>query len=236
MNHAVGADQADQDQHHADHLAGHRGNRHTRHIHVKDNDQQQIQQDVHQTGDHQIIQRTLRVPHRPQDGRAEVIQHIGRHPQEKNPDIQRRPVDHIRRGIHQLKQRPGQQKAQGADAYAHEQRQRNRRMFRPAHGRHIPGAVMPRHRDARPDAEPHEHIYQQVDQGTRGGNRRQRLMARVVPHHDHIRRVIEQLENAGQNQRAGKRQNFRQQRPAEHIDLFPAPFPSQPWKHPFSSV
>ena len=46
-------------------------------------------------------------------------------------------------------------------------------------------------------------------------------MPGVVPHHDHVRRVVEQLQNPRQDQRPGKPQNLRQQRPAGHIHFMP---------------
>ena len=74
-------------------------------------------------------------------------------------------------------------------------------MLRFAHRPHVPGTVIPGNRHARPDAQAHEHIHQQVNQGAGGRNSRQRLMAGIIAHHDHVRRVVQKLKNSRKDQR-----------------------------------
>ena len=50
-------------------------------------------------------------------------------------------------------------------------------------------------------------------------NCRHRLVPGKLAHHYDVRRIKEQLQNSGQHQRHGKKQNFPQQRPITHIDL-----------------
>ena len=194
LDRAAGTEKAQQHQRHADHLAGHRRDGHARNVHVEHDHQQQVQEHVHQPRDHQIA-------HRAHSRRAEIVQHVGRHAQEIDPDVQRRAVNHVRRRIHQLQKRPGHQKTEDPHADAHEQRQRHGGMLRPAHGFYIPGAVIPRNHHAGADAQAHEYVHQQIDQRACGGDRSQRFVACVVAHYDDVRRVIQQLQNPRKDQR-----------------------------------
>ena len=75
-------------------------------------------------------------------------------------------------------------------------------MFRLPQRLYIPGTVIPGNRNARADAQAHKHIHQQVDQRAGGGNRGQRLMAGIIAHHNHIRRVVQKLQDTRQDQRS----------------------------------
>ena len=198
--------------------------------------QQQVQQDVDQAGNHQINHGAFCIPDRPHDRRAEIVQHIGRHSQEIDPHIQRRSVDHVRRRIHQAQQVPGSQESERAYADAHKQRQSHGRMLCLPHSCNVPGAVIPGDHHARPDTQAHENIHQQIDQRTCGGYRRQRFMAGIVSHHNHVRRVIQQLQDPCQDQRTRKRKNPRKQRAFRHIDFVTAALPPVQMKHNLISI
>ena len=165
LDHPARPQQADHHQRHADHLAGHRRDRDTRHVHPEHNHQQQVQQHVDQPGDHQVDHRALCIPDCPQGRRAEVIQHVGRHADKIDFHIERRPVDHIVRGTHQFQQRPGHEEPEQSHGDSHEQRHGDSRMFRLPH--------------------------QQVDQRAGGGYCRQGRMAfRVVADNNHVGSII----------------------------------------------
>ena len=98
---AVGAEEADDHQHHADDLAHHRGNGHARHAHVEYDHQKQVQKHIHDAGDRQVIQGTAGVAHGAEDGGTEVVEHIGGHTHEVDLHIQGSGVDHVIRAAHE---------------------------------------------------------------------------------------------------------------------------------------
>ena len=104
-------------------------------------------------------------------------------------------------------------------------------MLRLPHGYDIPGAVMAGHRYAGADAQAHEHVHQQVDQRAGGRNRGQRLMAGIVAHHDHVRRVIQKLQDPRQDQRPRKSKDLREQRAFRHVDLMTSALSRSEPKH-----
>ena len=96
-------------------------------------------------------------------------------------------------------------------------------MLRLSQRLHVPGTVIPGNRHARADAQAHKNIHKQVDQRAGGGNRGQRFMAGIVAHHNHIRRVIQKLQDTRQDQRSRKGKDPGKQRAFRHVDFTTAP-------------
>ena len=108
---AVGAlhlGQAPEHQPRGDTLGDHRGDGHTLYPHVEHDDEHQVQYHVDDPGQQQKVQGPLGVPHSPENGRAEIVEHHHRHAHKVDAHIQHRLVQHVRRGAHQLQHRPGQ--------------------------------------------------------------------------------------------------------------------------------
>lgn len=61
---------------------------HARHIHLHDDDEEQIQDDIDDAGEEEIEQRPLGVAHGPQQRCAEVIEHGGGHTGKVDAQIQ----------------------------------------------------------------------------------------------------------------------------------------------------
>ena len=104
---------------------------------------------------------------------------------------------------------------------AAEQRQQHGGMHRLPQGILIAGPDEPGRQDVGAHRQPHEQIHQQIDERRVGAHRRQRVVPGEFAHHHNVRRVEQQLQNAGAHQRQGKSQYFRQQLAAAHVDLVP---------------
>ena len=76
---------------------------------MADDDKEQIQHDVDHTRQGEEVQGAAGVALRPQQGGTEVIDHGGGHPQEVDPQIQRRQVQYIVRSLHPDQNGPGPQ-------------------------------------------------------------------------------------------------------------------------------
>ena len=119
--HLVGpfaAHEAQQHQHRGDGLGNHRGDGHALYPHAQDDDEEQVQHHVDDAGEEQEVQGPLGVPHRPEDGRAEVIQHHHGHAAEVDAHVQHRLVDDVLGGAHHLQQGPGQGDAHEDEEHA----------------------------------------------------------------------------------------------------------------------
>ena len=122
--------QTSDDQNTGDHLRSHGTDSHAGHAQRNNDDKRQIQHHVRHPGNRQKHQRTLGIPHRPQNCGAIVVEHKERHSHEINPHIQHRLIDHIRRGIHHFQRQPGRSHSHESHDHAAHQRQRYGRMYR----------------------------------------------------------------------------------------------------------
>ena len=119
--HAFLADQAAQDQKGGNALGDHGGDGHAGDAHMENDDEDQVQDDVHHAGGEQEVQGAFGVAHRPQDGRAEVVEHGGGHTDEIDPHVQRRLIQHVVRRAHEGQKRLCQKDAdENQDHAAHQ--------------------------------------------------------------------------------------------------------------------
>ena len=194
-----------------------RRQRDARYAHLEPDDEHQIQPGVDDARNRQEIQRALGVADRAEHRRAEVIEHLHRHADKDDADIQLGKVDHVLRRTHDFKQRARGRKAddrQHRAAYEGEQH-RSVNRFTDALRVLRAGEARDQHVDAdgKADKQADNHVVQRADRA----DRRQRLVARKAADHDGIRRVEEELQNAGQHDRQRKKQHLGQKGAFRHI-------------------
>ena len=209
--------QAQQNQNRRNGLGNDGRQRDARNAHVEYDDKEQVQKDVDDAGQGQKVKRALGVADRPEDGRAKVVKHEGRHPHKVDAHIQHRLVDDIVRGAHQLQQRARQSNTDKDQKDAADQGGQNRGMYRAMYAVIVPRAVVARNHNVRADRDADKQVDNQVDQRAGGADRRHRLAAGKASDNHDVRRVEQKLQNAGDHQRDGKDQDLAQKRTAAHI-------------------
>ena len=209
--------QHQQHQNGGDRLGNAGGDADTGHADAHAQHKEKVQNDIDDAGRHLKVQRPLRVSHCPQNGRREVINHQGRHAEEINPKVGDGIIDHVLRGAHQLQHRLRQG---DADDQQQNAGQYGRENGRPYGVRQILLPVTRKkagHADIDAHRQTHKEIDDQIDQGCGGPHRRHRLGSHKAPHHDDIRRIEQQLQNAGRHQRQTEEDNLRQNGAAGHV-------------------
>ena len=191
--------------------------RHSRHTHPEHDDKQQIQRHIGHSGDSQVVQRTPGVPLGPKDGRAEVIEHVHRHPGKIDPQIDGGQIDHVRRGRGPDQQLPGQSHPQHRQKHAADERDGDGGVDAAAYillpaAPHVTG-----HHHVGTHGEAHEQVDQQVDKGAGRPHGGQRRLSCTAAHHHHVGGVKQQLQQAGKHKRQGKQQDLPRQRTMYHI-------------------
>ena len=167
---------------------------HARHADLEHHHEKEVQQDVHHPGDGEVVQRPLGVPLGAEDGRAEVVEHIGRHPEEVDAQIHRGQVDHVLRGADELQELTGQGGPDEGQRQAAEKGQRDGRVDALSHVLLPSAAQVLGHHHVGPHGEAHEEVHQEIDQRAVGPHRRQSFLAHKAAHHYDVRRVEEQLQ------------------------------------------
>ncbi len=149
--------------------------------------------------------------------RAEVIEHLHGHADEDDADIQLGEVDHVFRRTHDFQQRARGRKADDRQHCAAHKGQEHGGMHRfgdvfrvlragEARDEHV-------YADGKADKQADDHVIERTDR-TDG---RQRFIARKPADHDGIRRVEEQLQNAGEHNWKRKKQHLGQKGAFRHI-------------------
>ena len=191
----------DQDQNRRHILGKDAGQRHAVRRHAADDDEEQIQNDVQDSGDHKISQRALGVAGGAEDRVAEVKDAQRRHAQCIDAEIEHRPGQQIVLRFQQLQHRRGQQQAQRGDQEPHQGAQDQRRVNA------APGILIPLrpqilghpHVDA--VAQPNQKAGEKRDQCGGGAHGAKRHGAGIFPHHGHIRHIEQHLKQLRKDQR-----------------------------------
>ena len=184
---------------------------------MKENDEDEVEQHVHDTGDGEVIQRALCIADGTQDGGAEVVEHLHRHAQEDDAHIQDRQIDHVLRRAHQLKQRPRQRDADDHQQHAAGQGQQHRGVHRVGDGAVIPRARVARDEHVRADGQADEQADDHVVQRADGAHCGQGFVARKAAHDDGVRRIEQQLQDAREHDGQGKDEHLREQTALRHV-------------------
>ena len=202
-----------------DALGDHRGDGDARHIQVTDDDEEQIQHDVHHARQGEEVQRTLGVALRPQQSCAEVVDHGGGHAQEVDPQVQRRKAQHVVRCLHPGEDGPGAEKAHHRQQHAAQDTQQDGGVDHPVELLPVPGAEALGGQGVGAHRQTHEQVRQKADQRRVGAHRRQGVVSGPAAHHHDVRRVEEQLQHAGAHQRDGEAQHPGEDGAVAHVDL-----------------
>ena len=170
----------------------------------------------------QEVQGPLGVPHSPQDSRAKVVEHAGGHANEIDAHVQAGLVQHLFGGAHQLQHGRRQGDADNQHNAAKNQAGQHRGVHRLPQGLGIAGAVILGHQHVCAHGKTDEQVDDQVDKGAGRAHRRQGLGPHELPHHDDVRRVEQQLQNAGNRQGDGEPDDLPQQRAMGHVNFIGA--------------
>lgn len=189
-NVAVAGDEAGEHERGADGLADDGCDGHARNAEPEPGDERHVEDDVDQTADGQIIQRTLGIADRAEDGCAVVIDEAGRQADGVDVQVELRAADHVRRAAHHFEQRTGEDKQQHAQRRAGEHRQRHGGMHRAVHAVPVAGAGRTGDGHGRADAQPHQQADQQMDEGGRRADGSHRDGIGEAPDDDDIRGII----------------------------------------------
>lgn len=191
--------QADQDQDGADALGEDGGERHACHVHMKDDDKEQVEHHVDDACHGQKVQRPFGISGGAQDGAAEVISHGCGHTDKNNLQIQGCLVEHVKRSPHPDQQGFCKEYADSDQRDTGDQAYGDRRVDV------IPGSLIVSASKGMadgyvgPDGQPDKEVDQQV--GKRAGRSHgcQGLIACETADHDHVRRIEQKLQAAGEH-------------------------------------
>ena len=194
---------------------------------MEHDDEEQVQNHVDDPGQQQKVQGPLGIPHGPEDGRAEIVEHHHRHAHKVDAHIQHRLVQHVRRGAHQLQHRPGQGDAREDERHPKGQAGEHRGVHRLRQVLVLAGPVVLGGQHVGAHGEAHKQVDDQVDDRAGRAHGRQGGGAHELAHHHDVRGVEQQLQNAGQRQGDGEPHDLAQQGAVCHVDLKAGPaFPN----------
>ena len=191
---------------------------HACHVHMEEEDEDQVQHDVHHAGDEQEGEGRAAVANAAQNTGVDVVAQIAQGAQEEDPHIADRMVPGLRRHLHEPEQQRAEENAQ--------HRQRNSRQVQKAHRilnqrtaffqGAAAGILARQDGDARAHA--HEQAQEDLDGLAAGAYRRQGLGAAVPAHHQGIHRAVELLEDIAQHDGQRKQQGIADDRALSHVD------------------
>ena len=196
-----------------------RSQRHTLNAHIKGQDEHQIQHRIHNGTDHQEIEGPLGIAHRPEDTRADVIEHQTQNAAEIDGEIGGGFWQHILRGLHQP-----QHKGCHAEAHASEDHAQNQ-----GHGDGgmdgffhlvVPfRTVILADDHARTGRKAHKETDEHIDNGAHGAHGGVSLVADKLTHHPGIHGVVQLLEDIAHQQRQRKQNNVTDDVSFRHVHI-----------------
>ena len=122
-------------------LGADRGNGYTQHSHVEYHYQQKVQHDVAQRGSDQEVQRPLGISYRSQYAGSHIVNHIGDHAQEIDPQVQNSVRQCLRRGVHSPQRPRSKSKAHYSKECTHHDREQHGGVYALIYLRVHPGAI-----------------------------------------------------------------------------------------------
>lgn len=211
--------QTEQDQYGTDALGNDRCQRYAGHIHVQDDDEEQVQYHVHHTGHGQEVQRLSGISGGPQDGAPEVVDHGGGHSDEDDLQVERSLVKNVQRRPHPDQKRPGEKHSHANEQDAGDHADGDGCVHIILGSFFIPASQRMPHGYIGSDGQSDKEVDQQVGERTGGANGGQRLIAGKSADYDHVCGIEEKLQAAGEHQGQAEGNDSRQQRAVAHIDL-----------------
>ena len=186
----------------------------TGHAELEADDKDEVEHYIDDAGCGQTVERAFGVAHRAQKGRAEVVQHGHRHPDEIDLQVEGGKVNDILRAGHQLQKPPCGKKADKGQQHAADETQRDRGLDGVADACIVFCAETACRHDVCTQRHSDEQVDQQVDQRTVGADRGQCSAARKPADHHNVGCVEEELQDAGRRQRQRKQDDFLKHRAA----------------------
>ena len=179
----------------------------------------QVHQHVGRTGDGQVDQGAFGIPRCPKNGRAEVIQHGKGNAGEIDLHVHAGQRQYRVRRTHALQEIARAAYTQSRQDHAAEDGGGNGGMDGSVYHILLPAAQSVGYGNAGAHRQSDEKIHHQIGQGAGSAHSGHRNTATEPAHHNQIRRIEQQLEQAGQNDRDGIFDNAPKQRAMEHIIL-----------------
>ena len=146
------------------------GQGHAGYAHVEGDDKDQVQHHIDHTGNAQEVQGAAGVPLGPENGAAEVIEHIGGHTAEVDPQVQGGQADDVVRGGHELQHLAAEEYTGDEQDHAAAGGQGDGGVYRPADVVPPPGPQVPGHHHIGAHGEAHKQGDEQVDERGGGAN------------------------------------------------------------------
>ena len=198
------AEQHQQGGHGAEALGDQRGPRHASHAHAEADNEQQVQHDVCQAGDHQEDQGRLAVPLGVIDAVESVVEE--QEDRAAEIDLQIRPgVGHdIRVRAQQLQQGTGQQRSQAHDEEPQDAQRDDGGGDGGLHLMDAPGTEQLGHHHRTAHGQPGGHGHRQKHDGEGGAHGRHCVFAHKFSHHRGVHHIVELLEQIARHHGQGK--------------------------------
>ena len=194
-------------------------------------DKDEVEGHVYDSGEGEVVQRPLGVALGPEDGRAEVVEQVGGHSQKVDAQVDGGQADNVGGRGHPLQKLADHRHPEDHHGDAADQGQGHGGVDAMADVVVPPRPQVPGHHHVGAHREAYKQVDGEVDQRGVGAHRRQGLLAGEPAHYHHVRRVEQELQQAGGHQRQGEQQDLVCQRPAAHVNaVFLIHDPSSPFQ------
>ena len=165
------------------------GHRHTRHVHIADDDEEQVQHHIDNAGDGEVVQRAAGITHRGEHGVAKVIDRQRGHTQTVDAQVQHSAVHQLRFGVQRSEDTA---RKAAADSQQHQSRRRAGQCRRVDGIREvllIVSSEVVRHQYVDAAGQSDEEAGKQGHENGGGAHRSQRCGAREPADHRHVRHI-----------------------------------------------
>ena len=213
----VGMHKAGKHQHRRHNLRYDCSKRNACNVHLKGYYEDKVEYDIYNSRYGKIVKRALGVADGTQNRRSEVIKHIRRHTDKVDFNIQRRKVDDVFGGIHQLKHSLCRKESEHSHRYTAYRGNGYRGVNRLADVFHSSRTEVLGNNNACSDRQSHENVYNKVNKRSGRAYSRQRSVASPSAYNNYIRRVVKELKSSHQKKRQGESDYFREYRAGSHI-------------------
>lgn len=191
----------------------------TRHTHMEQHHEDQIQDDVQHTGEDHVHQRAFRVADRAEDRRAEIIERDEREAKHVDAEVQHCHVEDFHRRADGFDERTRDGEPDAHQQEAARDGHRDDRVNGIRHLVHAPTADQRRHDDIRADRGTDQEVHENSHVGNIGPNRREGIATRETTDHRHIRRIKKMLQDTARRQRQCEQYELPEKPTMQHIDL-----------------
>ena len=193
------------DQHGADELRQHGGQRGAGHAHVEHGHEQQIQHQIGQPAGHEIQKRPPGIALGPQQSRADVVYHRDDRPGQIDAQIRHAQIEHVVRRGDPDEHRTRKDEAEHADGRARRRGQEHGAVNDLFQSLPVARAVVHGIKDARAGGQAQKQADEKIDERAGGAHGRQRLVAGERADHGGVDGVVKLLKQIGQENGEGER-------------------------------